>query len=270
MPMFLLERSEDAVTELRLNRPEARNALSRQVMAELDEAIGRIGADPGTHVIVLAANGPAFSGGHDLKEITAARAEADGGRAFFEATMADCARLMQNIVRCPKPVIACVQGIATAAGCQLVASCDLAVASAEARFATPGVNIGLFCSTPMVALSRNVPRKAAMEMLLTGEMVAAERAQAMGLVNRVVPPEELDAAAWDLARQIAAKAPKTLRIGKEAFYAQDEMPLAEAYDYAARVMVENLMIPDAKEGIGAFVEKRKAIWESLDGEDQDG
>jgi enoyl-CoA hydratase/carnithine racemase len=270
MPEFLLERSEEAVTELRLNRPAARNALSRQVMAELDAAVLRVGADPETHVIVLAASGPAFSGGHDLKEITAARADADGGHAFFEATMAECARLMQRIVTCPKPVIAAVQGIATAAGCQLVASCDLAVASSAAKFATPGVNIGLFCSTPMVALSRNVPRKQAMEMLLTGEMIAAEKAETIGLVNRVVPPEHLERATWDLARQIASKAPKTLKIGKEAFYRQSEMPLAEAYDYAARVMVDNLMISDAREGIGAFVEKRQPNWERLDGSDQDG
>lgn len=264
MPEFLLERTDGAVTEVRLNRADARNALSRQVMAELDAAISRIGADAGTHVIILAANGPAFSGGHDLKEITAARTEDDGGRAFYEDTMADCARLMQRIVTCPKPVIASVQGIATAAGCQLVASCDLAVASDAAKFATPGVNIGLFCSTPMVALSRNVSRKKAMEMLLTGDLIPADAACDMGLVNRVVRADALDAATWELAQQIASKAPKTLKIGKEAFYHQIERPLAEAYDYAARVMVENLMNADAREGIGAFVEKRQPNWEMLD------
>ena len=270
MTDILLKTRDGAVATLRLNRPQARNALSRNMIAQLHEGIERLGRDPAVHVIILAANGPAFSGGHDLKEITAARQSDDNGQGFFEETMRACAALMMAIVHCPKPVVAEVQGIATAAGCQLVASCDLAIASREARFATPGVNIGLFCSTPMVALSRNVSRKAAMEMLLTGDMVSADRAEQLGLVNRVVDPDALSAETAELARQIAAKSPKTLRIGKAAFYSQAEMPLAEAYDYAARVMVENLMMKDASEGIGAFVEKRTPTWENLDAPESSG
>lgn len=260
----LTESRHGTIAELRLNRPAARNALSRALIGEVHAAIERLGRDPAIHVVILSAEGAVFSAGHDLKEITAARAAPDKGRAFFEETMAACSAMMQAVVRCPKPVIAAVQGTATAAGCQLVASCDLAVASTAARFATPGVNIGLFCSTPMVALSRNVGRKAAMEMLLTGTPVDAHRAREIGLVNRVVAPEALMAEAYALAAEIAAKAPKTLKIGKEAFYAQLEMPLSDAYDYAARVMVENLMIRDAEEGIGAFIEKRPPAWDTLD------
>lgn len=262
----LIETRDGPVAELRLNRPAARNALSRGLIDALHEAVERLGGDPGIHVVVISAEGPVFSAGHDLKEMTAARADPDGGKAFFEETMQTCAAMMQAIVACPKPVIASVGGTATAAGCQLVATCDLAVAAEEARFATPGVDIGLFCSTPMVALSRNVGRKAAMEMLLTGTPVDAARARELGLVNRVVPAGELARETRALADQIASKAPKTLRIGKRAFYAQAEMPLAEAYDYAARVMVENMMIPDAEEGIGAFIEKRPPAWETLDDE----
>jgi enoyl-CoA hydratase/carnithine racemase len=260
----LTETRHGAVAELRLNRPAARNALSRALIADLHAAVTRLRRDPSIHVLVIAAEGPVFSAGHDLKEITAARSSPDRGRAFFEETMAACSAMMQAIVTCPKPVIAAVQGTATAAGCQLVASCDLAVASTGARFATPGVDIGLFCSTPMVALSRNVGRKAAMEMLLTGVHVDAGRAREIGLVNRVVEPEVLMGEAHALATEIAGKSPKTLRIGKEAFYAQAEMPLAEAYDYAARAMVENLLIRDAEEGIGAFIKKRPPSWETLD------
>ncbi|MDJ0640058.1 MAG: enoyl-CoA hydratase [Paracoccaceae bacterium] len=264
MTDILLETRNKTVATLHLNRPAARNALSLEMIATIHQSIRRLGEDPAIHVIILAANGPAFSGGHDLKEITAARQSGDKGRAFFEETMRACADLMLAIVHCPKPIIAQVQGVATAAGCQLVASCDLAVASRDAVFATPGVNIGLFCSTPMVALSRNVSRKAAMEMLLTGDMVSADQAQSLGLVNRVVGADTLEAETAALAHQIAAKSPKTLRIGKAAFYAQAEMRLADAYDYAARVMVENLMTRDANEGIGAFVEKRTPEWEGLD------
>ena len=259
----VLESRSDKVATLRLNRPKTRNALSRVMIGALQTAIERLGQDAGVHVIILASEGPVFCAGHDLKEITAARDAADAGRGFFEDIMAECATMMQTIVSCPKPVIAAVQGTATAAGCQLVASCDLAVASNTAQFATPGVNIGLFCSSPMVALSRNVPRKHAMEMLLTGGPVAANEAALMGLVNRVVAPDALVPETEALARQIASKSPKTLRIGKAAFYAQAEMPLAQAYDYAAEVMVTNLMEQDAKEGIGAFVEKRAPEWEPL-------
>ena len=264
MSELLLEHRQGAVATLRLNRPTSRNALSREMIAALDAGMRRLGGDPSVHVVVIAAEGPVFCAGHDLKEITAARAADDDGRGFFEAIMAECAAMMQAIVTCPKPVIAAVQGTATAAGCQLVASCDLAVAVDTAHFATPGVNIGLFCSSPMVALSRNVPRKQAMEMLLTGTPVDAARAREIGLVNRVVVAEDLMPEVMALAEEIAAKSPKTLRIGKEAFYAQVEMPLAEAYDYAARVMVTNLLENDAREGIGAFVEKRSPNWEPLE------
>ncbi|WP_201722104.1 MULTISPECIES: enoyl-CoA hydratase [unclassified Sulfitobacter] len=253
------------VAWITLARPAARNSLSLAMLDRLHHAIETLGRDDQVHVIVIAAEGPAFCAGHDLKELTAARAEADRGRAFFTETMDRCARLMMSIVQCPKPVIASVQGIATAAGCQLVATCDLAVASEEARFATPGVNIGLFCSTPMVALSRNVSRKQAMKMLLTGEMIPASEALAQGLVSDVVAAEDLRAETEKLARAIAEKSPATLRIGKEAFYRQVEMPLPEAYAFTAQVMVENMLEPDAEEGIGAFVEKRVPEWRPLGG-----
>jgi len=203
---------------------------------------------------------PARSFRPGTKELTAHRADADGGHAFYDETMRACSDLMQAIVSSPKPVIAAVQGVATAAGCQLVATCDLAVAASTATFATPGVNIGLFCSTPMVALSRNVSRKRAMEMLLLGEMLSAEDAASYGLVNRVVPPERVLDEAIAMARIIATKSPMTVAIGKEAFYRQIEQPLGEAYAYAASVMVENMMARDAAEGIGAFLEKRKPDW----------
>jgi len=252
-----------AVARLTMNRPDARNSLSVAMLDRLHSAIYALGTDSRIHVIVIAANGPGFCAGHDLKELTAARTQPDQGRAFFDDTMAKCARLMQTIVNCQKPVIAQVHGIATAAGCQLVASCDLAVAADDARFATPGVNIGLFCSTPMVALSRNVSRKAAMEMLLTGDMIPADQALQFGLVNRVVASGDLEAETNALADKIATKAPTTLRIGKEALYQQVEMSLANAYEYASRVMVANMMEPDAEEGISAFVEKRQPNWRPL-------
>jgi enoyl-CoA hydratase/carnithine racemase len=257
-PLVLSAREGD-VLRLTLNRAKARNALSEGLMAALQHALDAAALDD-TRVIILAAEGPAFSAGHDLKEMTAHRADADGGKAAFAAIFAQCSNLMQTIVRHPKPVIAQVQGIATAAGCQLVASCDLAVASAEAKFATPGVNIGLFCSTPMVALSRNVSRKHAMEMLLTGDMVSANQAYHMGLVNRVVTHDTLEAETMALARQVAGKPRATVKIGKEAFYRQLEMPLSEAYDYASRVMTENMLHAEANEGICAFVEKRDPKW----------
>lgn len=256
----LSEHPEPSIRVLTLDTPQTRNALSRRMMAALHHAITEASADPVTAVIVIVANGPAFSAGHDLKEMSAHRADADGGRAFYEETMRACARLMQGIVASPKPVIAAVEGVATAAGCQLVATCDLAVAADTATFATPGVNIGLFCSTPMVALSRNVSRKAAMEMLLLGEALSAEEARQFGLVNRVVPRERVRGEALSMARTIAAKSRATVAIGKNAFYRQIELPLAEAYDDAARVMVENMMAADAEEGICAFIEKRPPVW----------
>src|SRR5208282_3303816 len=202
-----------------------------------------------------------FSAGHDLKELNQHRSDDDRGRAYFKHIMGLCSGVMQQVIALPQPVIAAVHGTATAAGCQLVASCDLAVASRAAKFATPGVNIGLFCSTPMVALSRNVPRKAAMEMLLTGEMISAEHAERIGLLNHVVAPGSERAEAMKLAKKIAAKSALTLKIGKEAFYRQIEMPLAEAYKYASEVMVENMLARDAEEGISAFIEKREPKWQ---------
>ena len=248
------------VAVLTLNRPAQRNSLSDAMIAQLHGALNEIGTDRTVRAVVIAANGPAFCAGHDLKEITAHRAGPDRGRAYFAKLMNACSAMMQAIVHLPQPVVAAVQGIATAAGCQLVASCDLAVASESASFATPGVDIGLFCSTPMVALSRNVPRKQAMEMLLTGEPIAASRAREMGLVNRVVAPGTEREAAIALAQQVALKSAYTVKLGKEAFYRQAEMSLADAYRYAAEVMTQNMLARDAEEGIGAFIEKRSPTW----------
>jgi len=245
---------------LTLARPERRNSLSEAMLGALQAGIDEAARDARVRAVVIAAKGSAFCAGHDLKELSSRRSDADGGRAYFVEIMRRCADMMRSIVRCPKPVIAAVEGIATASGCQLVATCDLAVASETARFATPGVNIGLFCSTPMVALSRNVPRKRAMEMLLLGEMLPAQAAAEYGLVNRVVPASRLMEEALGLARLIASKPAATLAIGKEAFYRQIEMPLAEAYDYAAGVMVTNMLHAEAKEGIGAFIDKRPPDW----------
>jgi enoyl-CoA hydratase/carnithine racemase len=253
---LVLAARNGAVLRLTLNRPEARNALNREMIAGLHNALAAAARDEEVHVIVLAANGPAFCAGHDLREMTAHRRDIDKGKAAFSSLFARCSDLMQAIVRHRKPVIAEVQGMATAAGCQLVASCDLAFASSEARFATPGVNIGLFCSTPMVALSRNLSRKHAMEMLLTGDAVSASQAFFLGLVNRVVAPEELEAETMTLARQIASKPAAIVKTGKEAFYRQLEMGLTEAYDYAARVMTENMMQSEAEEGICAFLDRK--------------
>ncbi|MEP0707175.1 MAG: enoyl-CoA hydratase [Parvibaculum sp.] len=258
---ILLREDANGVATLTLNRPKQRNSLSEELMRALTAELEAVAADASVRAVILAASGPAFCAGHDLKELTAARSGGDRGRAFFENTMKLCSTLMQAIVNCPKPVIARVHGIATAAGCQLVASCDLAVAADDAKFATPGVNIGLFCSTPMVALSRNVTRKHAMEMLLTGEMISAARAAEFGLVNRVVPQAELDRTVAHFADTIAAKSALTVSIGKKAFYEQLEKPLAEAYDYASEVMVKNMLARDAEEGIGAFIEKRDPKWE---------
>lgn len=261
---MLVESQNETVADLRLNRPNARNALSLAMIERLQTALEKCANDPSIHVVIISAEGPVFSAGHDLKEIKAARAADDNGRVFFERIMSACSKMMQTIVTCPKPVIASVQGVATAAGCQLVASCDLAVASSDAGFATPGVNIGLFCSTPMVALSRNVARKQAMEMLLTGDIIPSDRARELGLINRVVAPAALADETLKLAQQIASKSPKTLKIGKEAFYAQAELPLAQAYDYAGRVMVNNLLERDSREGIDAFIAKRPPAWDPLD------
>ncbi len=257
----LLESEHRAgVLILTLAQPETRNSLSQAMIEAMQGAIDAASQDAAVRAIVVTAKGTAFCAGHDLKELTAHRADADGGRAFTQLLMHQCSKLMRSIVQCPKTVIAAVEGPAAAAGCQLVATCDLAVASETATFATPGVNIGLFCSTPMVALSRNVSRKRAMEMLLLGEMLPAHAAAEYGLVNRVVPPGKALDEAMRLAGIIATKPPVTLAIGKEAFYRQIEMSLADAYDYTASVMVENMMHAESKEGIGAFIEKRAPDW----------
>lgn len=257
---ILLREDRVAIAVLTLNRPRARNPLSQAMLTELSASLVEIASDAAIKVVVLAANGPAFCAGHDLKEMTAHRAEADRGRAHFVEVMGACSAAMQAIVTLPKPVIAAVEGAATAAGCQLVASCDLAVASESAEFCTPGVNIGLFCSTPMVALSRNVSRKHAMEMLLLGDMISAQRAQEFGLVNYVVPRGQALGEALEMAAQIAEKSTAIVKIGKEAFYRQIEMPLQAAYDYATEVMVTNMLHRDAEEGIDAFLEKRPPNW----------
>jgi enoyl-CoA hydratase/carnithine racemase len=257
----LLHQHDRGVVILTLNRPQSRNSLSEALLTALSGAFTEIAADKTIRVVVVAANGPAFSAGHDLKELTARRSDPDRGRAYFTNIMTLCSTIMQQVVNLPQPVIAAVQGVASAAGCQLVASCDLAVASSAAKFATPGVDIGLFCSTPMVALSRNIARKHAMEMLLTGDMVPAEKAAQIGLINRVVEAGQERDAAVALARQIASKSSYVLKIGKQAFYRQLEMSLADAYAYAAEVMTENLMARDAEEGLCAFLKKRKPEWE---------
>jgi enoyl-CoA hydratase/carnithine racemase len=260
-PLVLLREDRGGIAILTLNRPQARNSLSEALLEALGEAFSTIAHERAVRAVVLGANGPAFSAGHDLKELNAHRSEADRGRAYFKHIMGLCSRVMQQIVTLPQPVIASVQATATAAGCQLVASCDLAVASQAAKFATPGVNIGLFCSTPMVALSRNVSRKHAMQMLLTGDLISADQAARIGLVNEIVPAGQERAAAIKLAEKIAAKSTAIVKIGKQAFYRQAEMSLADAYDYASQVMVENMLARDAEEGISAFIEKRDPKWQ---------
>ncbi|HLI21218.1 MAG TPA: enoyl-CoA hydratase [Stellaceae bacterium] len=253
---LVLRQDRDGVATLTLNRPQARNALSVALMNALQSLLDAIAGDNSVRVLVIAGAGRAFCAGHDLKEL-----RANPGRQSYEAVFGQCAKLMTSIVKLPKPVIARVHGVATAAGCQLAASCDLVVAAADARFATPGVNIGLFCSTPMVALSRAIGRKQAMEMLLTGSPIDAEQARQWGLVNRVVPAAALESATAALANEIAAKSPLTVAIGKKAFYAQAEIGLDEAYAYTAEVMTTNMLARDAEEGIDAFLEKRKPLWE---------
>lgn len=253
---LLLRTDADGVATLTLNRPQARNALSVGLMAALQEQLDAIAGDKSVKCVVIAANGPAFCAGHDLKEM-----RANPGRQAYEALFKQCARLMVSITRLPQPVIAKVHAMATAAGCQLVATCDLAISADGAKFATPGVNIGLFCSTPMVALTRAVGRKASMEMLLTGKAIDADKALHLGLINDVVAADDLDAAVADLTGQLTAKSPLTLSIGKEAFYRQIDLPLEDAYAYASEVMTTNMMARDAEEGIDAFIEKRHPVWE---------
>jgi len=250
----------DSVFHLTLDNLERRNALSIEMLNQISDALEQADESKTARVIVLSGNGPVFCSGHDLKEMTAARNSQDRGRAFFDKTMRLCSSVMQKIVSHRLPVIADVRATATAAGCQLVASCDLAVASKQAKFITPGVNLGLFCSTPMVALSRNVSNKHALEMLLTGEPTPAEKAVEIGLINRAVEADEVDETIKYFTDRITAKSTMTLKIGKEAFYNQIHLPLNEAYDYCAEVMVENMLKHDAEEGINAFLEKREAKW----------
>ncbi|MBA2127646.1 enoyl-CoA hydratase [Hyphomicrobium methylovorum] len=260
-PAILLQSEvEPGVAMLTLNRPDARNALSPALIRELHDAIERLGKDDTIGAIIIAAKGSVFCSGHDVKELTAHRSDPDGGKAFYRKTMYACSAMMLSIVMCPKPVIAAVEGHATAAGCQLVATCDLAVASSHADFATPGVNIGLFCSTPMVALNRNVSRKRAMEMLLLGEPISATEAKNYGLINRVMPAGSVVGEAAAMAHVIASKSRTTVAMGKAAFYRQTEMGLVDAYSFASEVMVDNLMTPAAEEGIAAFLEKRPPNW----------
>ncbi|MDR1708109.1 MAG: enoyl-CoA hydratase [Candidatus Accumulibacter sp.] len=253
---LLLKTQENGIVRLTLNRPKARNALSQIMLDALLAEFDAIAQDKSAGVVILAGAGPAFCAGHDLKEMQAA----DYGQEYAEKLFATCGQLMQRIVSLPQTVIARVHGIATAAGAQLVATCDLAIAADNTRFATPGVNIGFFCSTPMVALSRNMSNKHALQMLLTGDLIDAPTAFRFGLVNEIVPEAGLDAAVDALAAKIASKSRHTLAVGKEAYYRQSELPLAEAYAYAQGVMVENLRALDAREGINAFIEKRAPLW----------
>jgi enoyl-CoA hydratase/carnithine racemase len=257
---LVIREDRGAIARLTLNRPDKLNALSEAMLGVLKSALDTVADDPSIRVVILAAAGRAFCAGHDLAEMTAARAEDDGGAARFAELFNACAEVMQTIVALPQPVIAEVQGLATAAGCQLVATCDLAVAADTARFGVNGVNIGLFCSTPMVALSRNIPRKKAFELLTTGAFVSADRAAELGLVNRAVPDAELRRETDELADAIASKLGSAVKIGKRAFYDQLEMPLDEAYAYTGQVMVENMLNRDTAEGIGAFLEKRHPKW----------
>lgn len=253
--ILVLRSDNDGISNLLINRPKSYNALSIECMNAIRKEIEAISEDSSIKVAILSGAGKGFCAGHDLKEM-----RSNTEREFYELTFNTCTKLMMSIVNCPKPIIAKVHGIATAAGCQLVSTCDLAVADENTRFATPGVNIGLFCSTPMVAVTRNIERKHAMEMLLTGDFISAQRAYEIGLVNKVVPESELDIAALEFAKKIASKSPLTLKIGKEAFYKQLDEDLPGAYEYCSRVMVENMMARDAEEGIDAFLEKREPVW----------
>ena len=259
---ILLREDRDHVAHLTLNAPERLNALSDAMLAALHATLDDIAATPDIRVVIIAGAGKAFCAGHDLREMQSARQTDDAGAAYFADLFARCAALMQRIQSLPQPVIAQVHGIATAAGCQLVATCDLAIAAADARFGVNGVNIGLFCSTPMVALTRNIPRKAAFEMLTTGRFIEADEATTLGLINRAVPPGDLVSETWDLAQRLAAKLPVAVIIGKSAFYHQAQLSTAEAYAFTSAVMVENMLTPDTDGGISAFLQKRPPSWSS--------
>ena len=253
--------NKNGVMRFNLNSPENLNALSENMMDLIQNSLNKASLDKNVRVIIIAGEGSTFSSGHDLKELKAARKNMDKGKKYFLKVMKKCSKMMQTIVKCPKPIIAEVAGTATAAGCQLVASCDLAYASNSAKFATPGVNIGLFCSTPMVAISRNLTNKHSMEMLLTGELISSNKAAKIGLINDVVEATKLKDFVLNKAQIISKKSSVTLKIGKEAFYKQLDMKLSDAYDYASNVMVENMLKFDAKEGIEAFIKKRKPNWQ---------
>jgi enoyl-CoA hydratase/carnithine racemase len=259
--MKILERHDtNAVCHLHLNAPERLNALSEEMLDALQEQLDALQSDTSVRVVVLSGAGKAFCAGHDLKQMTAGRQAEDGGKAYFKDLFDRCANVMTGVQRLPQPVIAQVHGIATAAGCQLVASCDMAVAAEGTRFGVNGVNIGLFCSTPMVALSRNIARKHAFEMLVTGQFITAERAEALGLVNKVVPADALEEETQALADLVASKLGAAVKIGKSAFYEQAQMTLDDAYAYTGDVMVENMLYRDTEEGIAAFLEKRAPDW----------
>ena len=260
--MAILERHDTgAVTRLVMNAPERLNALSDEMLAALHTSLDEIANDRSIRAVIISGNGKAFCAGHDLKQMTAGRQAEDGGKAYFKDLFDRCAAMMARVQSMPQPVIAQVHGIATAAGCQLVATCDMAIAAQGTKFGVNGVNIGLFCSTPMVALSRNIGRKQAFEMLTTGAFIEAERAEALGLINRVVAPEALENEAMALADTVASKLGTAVKIGKEAFYNQIEMNVADAYAYTGNVMVENMLDRDTSEGIAAFLEKRDPTWE---------
>ncbi|MEJ6500259.1 MAG: enoyl-CoA hydratase [Rhodobacterales bacterium] len=257
---ILLRDDNKGVATLTLNSPKSLNALSDAMLAALQSQFDALADDRSIRAIILKGEGKAFCAGHDLKEMTAGRQAEDGGAAYFADLFSRCATMMQTILRLPQPVIAQVHGIATAAGCQLVATCDMAIAAEGTRFGVNGVNIGLFCSTPMVALSRNIPRKQAFHMLTTGQFIDAQRAEQLGLINSSVPHDQLDAATRDLANTVAAKLASAVKIGKQAYYAQLQMPLDQAYAFTGQVMVENLLNRETKEGIAAFIEKRDPNW----------
>ena len=249
------------ILNLTLNNPDHQNTLSEEMIKELDKNLQDAAKDNNVKVIILSSKGPVFCAGHNLKDLSSKRSDPDKGRSYFDKIFKSCSNLMINIIKNPKTIIASVNGIATAAGCQLVASCDLAYASTAAKFATPGVNIGLFCSTPMVALSRNVNKKSSMEMLLTGDLIEASKAKEIGLINDVFSSEKLVEKVFEVAEKISSKSMETLKIGKEAFYKQKEMTIEEAYNYTSSVMIENMLKKDSEEGISAFIEKRKPVWE---------
>ena len=256
-----IDQTHAGILRLVMDDPKNKNSLSDNMMAQFKKQLFNASSDDSVKVIIISAVGDVFCSGHNLKDITEARNNEDEGREYFSDLFNLCSSLMQMITTCPKPVIAEINGVATAAGCQLVASCDLAIASDLSKFATPGVNIGLFCSTPMVSLSRNVSKKDALKMLLTGDMIDAAEAKRISLINDHVSAKNLHDAAMSIANKIASKSISTLRIGKEAFYKQHEMSLADAYDFTSKVMTENSLTDDAKEGIASFLEKRDPVWE---------